>query len=106
MARQPGPPATYLAKDGTWPTGPFRADAPELTASTARYTAAVRAQLQQRGWTIARLASETGMTASWASRMLRGLTWPDLDAVVRIEQVLGVSLFPADRVWPTSDGNS
>lgn len=46
------------------------------------------------------------MTASWASRMLRGLTWPDLDAVVRIEQVLGVSLFPADRVWPTSDGNS
>lgn len=97
MSRQPDPPATYLAQDGTWPAGPFRTDAPELTAATAHYAAAIRTQLQRRGWTIARLASETEMTAGWASRMLRGLTWPDLDAVVRIEQVLGVRFFPADR---------
>ena len=37
------------------------------------------------------------MTASWASRMLRGLVWPDMDAVVHIEQVLQVSFFPEGR---------
>jgi transcriptional regulator with XRE-family HTH domain len=57
----------------------------------------VRAELKRRGWSIARLAREAGMTASWASRMLRGLAWADLDAVVRIEQVLQVSFFPEDR---------
>ena len=96
MTRQPSPPATYLAEGGTWPGGPFGPDAPVLTAAAAQYTASVRAALERRGWSIARLARETGMTASWASRMLRGLAWPDLDAVVRIEQVLGIRFFPED----------
>ena len=97
MTRQPSPPVTYLADGGIWPDGPFGPDAPVLTVAAARYTAAVRAELERRGWSIARLARETGMTASWASRMLRGLAWADLDAVVRIEQVLEVSFFPEDR---------
>lgn len=96
MARQYSPPATYLAEGGTWPGGPFGPDAPVLTEAAAQYTAAVRAGLERRGWSIARLARETGMTASWTSRMLRGLAWADMDAVVRIEQVLQVSFFPED----------
>lgn len=97
MTRQPSPPATYLAEGGTWPDGPFEPDAPVLTAAAARYTAVVRTELERRGWSIARLARETGVTTSWASRMLRGLAWADLDAVVRIERVLEVSFFPEDR---------
>lgn len=97
MTRQPSPPVTYLAEDAVWPDGPFGPDAPVLTAAAARYTAAVRAELERRGWSIARLARETDMTAAWASRILRGLTWPDFDAVVRIEQVLQISFFPEDR---------
>jgi ribosome-binding protein aMBF1 (putative translation factor) len=97
VTRQPDPPVTYLAEGGTWPDGPFHPNAPILTAATARYTTAVRAELKRRGWSIARLARETGMTASWASRLLRGLAWADMDAVVRIEQVLEVSFFPEDR---------
>jgi ribosome-binding protein aMBF1 (putative translation factor) len=96
VARQYPPPATYLAEGGTWPDGPFGPDAPVLTVAAAQYTAAVRAELERRGWSIARLARETGMTASWTSRMLRGLAWADMDAVVRIEQVLQVSFFPED----------
>lgn len=95
MTRQPSPPATYIV-EGTWPDGPFGPDAPVLTSAAARYTTAVRTELERRHWSIARLARETGMTAAWASRMLRGLAWPDLDAVVRIEQVLQLSFFPED----------
>lgn len=36
MSRQPDPPATYLAKDGTWPAGPFRAAAARLDYRPAR----------------------------------------------------------------------
>ena len=96
MTRQPSPPVSYLAEGGTWPDGPFGPDAPVLTSATARYSTAVRAELGRRRWSVARLARETEMTAAWASQMLRGLVWPDMDAVVRIEQVLQVSFFPED----------
>lgn len=97
MTRQPSPPVTYIVEGGTWPEGPFGPNAPVLTVAAARYTTAVRAELGRRGWSIARLAREAGMSAAWASRILRGLAWPDLDAVVRIEQVLQISFFPEDR---------
>ena len=94
MTRLPQPPAMYLLPSGRWPAGPFRADAPALTAATARYTAAVRAELDQRGWPITRLADQIGASPAWMSRMLRGLTWPDLDAIVRIEQLLHIRFIP------------
>ncbi len=64
VTRQPSPPVTYLAEGGTWPDGPFGPDAPVLTVATARYTTSVRAELERRGWSIARLARETAMTPS------------------------------------------
>ena len=97
MTSEPSPPATFLTEGGTWPSGPFRPDAPALTARAARYAAAVWAELERRGWSVDRLAFETELPASWLAQVLRGLDWPDLDVVVRIEMALGVSFFPEDR---------
>ena len=90
MTRQPYPPATYVMPGGGWPDGPFRSDAPTHTAPTAGFTAAVCVELARRGWSVAQLADRIGATARWTSRMLRGLTWPDLHAVICIEQVLDI----------------
>lgn len=60
VTRQPAPPATYLAEGSTWPDGPFHPDAPVLTAATARYTQAVRAE-----W-----SGDTGASPGWHAKQL------------------------------------
>lgn len=54
-----------------------------------RARAVVLAQLAQRGWDKARLASEAGIDYSTAGDFLNGNRWPRVPTLTKIDQALG-----------------
>ncbi|MCO5299794.1 MAG: helix-turn-helix transcriptional regulator [Candidatus Nanopelagicales bacterium] len=96
MARRPRkPPADYLTARGTWPEGPFRADAPPYVPVVAHIAAALLAALADRGLSQRALARDTGLTVSTINDLANGALIPDAATLATLEQHLGVTLWPS-----------
>jgi hypothetical protein len=89
-----GAPRSYLAEGGTWPTGPYRPDAPAATMVVADLIGAVLTQMSKRNWSPAALGAASGIGLERLYRLLSGEEWPDLDAIVSLERALAVRLWP------------
>jgi hypothetical protein len=89
-----GAPRSYLTECGTWPTGPYRPDAPAATMVVADLIGAVLMQMSKRNWSPAALAAASGIELKRLYGLLSGEEWPDLDAIVLLERTLAVRLWP------------
>ena len=58
-------------------------------ADAARFGAIVRRLRTQRGWTLRKLATRTGLSAAYVSIVERGENVPSLTTVLEIVEVLG-----------------
>lgn len=97
MARRPRkPPVDYLTARGTWPDGPYRADAPPCVTVVAHIAATLLAALAEQGLSQRALARQTGLTVSTINDLANGLLIPDAATLATLEHHLGVTL------WPTS----
>lgn len=95
MARKPRkPPADYLTARGTWPNGPFRADAPPYVAVVAHIADTLFTTLAEEGLSQRALARQTGLTVSTINDLANGLLIPDAATLATLEHDLGVTLWP------------
>ena len=90
-------PRAYLAPDGAWPEGPFRADTPVEVDYAAAVAVAVRMALDGRGWRITDLATRADLAPSTVSRLLSGRSWPDVYTIFKLEEVLQLEVWPRSR---------
>lgn len=84
-----GPPRSYLVS-GQWPTG--RIDEPVV----ARYVAAVSQSLQEAigSRPLREVARAADLQHTTVRALLAGEVWPDLVTIAKLEQALGVRLWP------------
>ena len=94
------PPCAYLAPRGTWPDGPFRADAPPDVDYVCAAAAAVETELARRGWSATHLARRAGIGPSTVSRLLAGQSWPDFVTMLALEHALEMTLWPRTAPKP------
>lgn len=91
-------PRTYVAR-GQWPTGTLRKDAP----ASARYGQVFVVRLQQAlkalgDPSIRLVAREAAVSRTTIERTLDGEVLPDFGAVARLEDWLGVDLWPGPEI--------
>jgi hypothetical protein len=80
-------PAAFVAEGGEWPEGPFLPSTPTYAITSATIVRQVLSHMGDRS--IRSLAAEATYDASALSRLLRGLTVPDLTTVLALEDALG-----------------
>lgn len=87
-----GPPRSYLVS-GEWPAGKVEGPA------EARYAAEVARRLANamEGQSLRATAREAGLDHTTVRALVEGVRWPDLITIARLEQALGV------RLWPDKD---
>lgn len=89
------PPTAYLTARGSWPDGPYRADAPPYVAVVAHIAHVLLAALPEQGLSQRGLARQTGLTVSTINDLVNGLLIPDAATIATLEHRLGVPLWPA-----------
>jgi transcriptional regulator with XRE-family HTH domain len=62
------------------------------SADAARFGAIVRRLRQQRGWTLRKLATRSGLSAIYVSIVERGGNVPSLTTVLELIEVLGADI--------------
>lgn len=93
-ARSYEEPRAFLARQGTWPVGPFAAGAPEYARVSAGIAAAVLRSMDEQRITQSRVASLAGLDKGSLSRLLAGRTVPDVATVAALERALDTDLWP------------
>ena len=93
--RVQGHPRDYL-RSGTWPDGTIRKGAPAAVWWAAeiskRLAAALDDDREQR--TLSELALEVDLARSTIYKMTDGSSWPDVVSIVKLQDALGVKLWP------------
>lgn len=87
-------PRGFLTPDGTWPTGPFRDDAPGYATRTAALTQRLVAALADTGESQRQVALAAGIDPGTLSRILSGQAVPDLGTIDALERALHKALWP------------
>lgn len=88
------PPASFIADNGLWPSGPFRAQTPAYASVTAALVARIAAVMEQRGLSLRAVAVPAGIDPTSLSRLLTGKVVPDLATIANLEQALDTDLWP------------
>lgn len=91
-------PRTYIVR-GQWPTGTLRADAP----ASARYGQVFVVRLQEAlsalgNPSVRLVAREAAVSRTTIERTLAGEVLPDFGAVARLEDWLGLDLWPGPEI--------
>jgi lambda repressor-like predicted transcriptional regulator len=60
--------------------------------------ARLRAALDRRGWSVARLSRESGVARFTIAKALAGEAWPDLLTIANLEKALDCDLWPGRDV--------
>ena len=60
--------------------------------------ARLKAALDQRGWSVARLSRESGVARFTIAKALSGEAWPDLLTIASLEKALDCDLWPGRNV--------
>lgn len=85
-----------LARDpDRWPEAAFDDPAAAVVQHIARTLAAA---LAERGMSLRTMAEATGVNRQTATQLLDGLSWPDVVTVCRLEDGLGLALWPGATV--------
>lgn len=58
----------------------------------------LKAALDQRGWSVARLSRESGVARFTIAKALSGEAWPDLLTIANLEKALDCDLWPGRDV--------
>lgn len=88
------PPASYIADDGLWPSGPFREETPAYACVTAGLVSRIAAVMDQRGLSLRAVAVPAGIDPTSLSRLLTGKVVPDLATIANLERALDTDLWP------------
>lgn len=91
-------PAEYLADpQDAFETGDLTHDAPPGAVAAQTIVRALTQAMTQQGRTLRTLAAATGINHTTIGRIIRGLTYPDVDTVARLQTALAVHLWPPDQ---------
>ena len=85
-------------QEGEWPEGTFNPEAPTAVA----YAVEISRRLEERlrGVSKVDLAREAGLERTTIYDVLSGRTWPDAITLAKLEEALGVRLWPDHPVPP------
>lgn len=89
-------PAAWLAPGGVWPDGPWAQDAPPAVAYAAHWAKGLQAALV--GINKSALCSAIDIKRDTLYDILNGTTWADTVTLVKLENELGVTLWPAQPI--------
>jgi transcriptional regulator with XRE-family HTH domain len=90
------------AQRGAWPTGPLKKGAPPSAAYAQAIVFTLRLAIGDRS--ISDIARSADVARSTVHDLLAGNTWPDLVTLVKLEGILGVTLWPRTPLR-SSDGD-
>ena len=88
-----GTPRQWLVH-GSWPTGVFRADTPEVVAYAVQLAITLDAALE--GLNKSAVASSANLARNTLYDLLSGNSWADMISIARLEEVLQTELWPAN----------
>lgn len=77
---------------------PERACTEPGVEAVRQISAALKAALAERGWSLRRLAAVSGVNRQAIANLLAGDSWPDIATVARLNSALDADL------WPTATG--
>ena len=93
------PPRQVSQDPEAWPDRP---QAEPGVEAVRQISAALRAALAERGWSLRRLAAVSGVNRQAIANLLAGDSWPDVATVARLNAALDAGLWPdmnaADRI--------
>lgn len=95
------PPASFVRDQGSWPRGPFVADAPAYALVTAGLVQRLSTIMAEQGMSLRAVAVPAGMDPTSLSRLLTGKVVPDLATIASLENSLDADLWPG-RLAPES----
>lgn len=85
-------PLSWVVDDGVWPDGPYFANTPVEVVYAAGIAVNLAAALE--GHPRAAVARRADVARSTLYDILGGKTWPDFVSLVKLGEVLGVTLWP------------
>ncbi|MEI2786170.1 MAG: helix-turn-helix transcriptional regulator [Candidatus Nanopelagicales bacterium] len=88
------PPASFVAPDGQWPTGPFIPGSPTYAIVTAAVVERLQSVMADRVLSLRAVAGPAGIDPTSLSRLITGKVVPDLATIANLEQSLDVDLWP------------
>lgn len=89
-----GPPAGFVAKEGSWPGGPFVPSAPAAVAVAAEISARLRSAIDDSGQSVTRVAAGLQVARTTVYDILNGTTFPDITTVANAERYFNRQLWP------------
>lgn len=87
-----GEPRQFLAS-GSWPDGPLVEDAPTAAVYAREISLRLQAALVSR--TKVEVAEAADLSRTTLHDMVTGRRWPDVVSLAKLEDVLGVRLWPS-----------
>ncbi|WP_419929638.1 helix-turn-helix domain-containing protein [Candidatus Poriferisocius sp.] len=109
--RRPKHPPRHWSISGEWPNAPLREGAPPSAALARGVASRLQRALEHnransRGPGSARkAAAATGLSITTITNILRGISWPDIDTVARLEKALDASLWGDEHLTGTRNSN-
>ena len=73
---------------------PDRPQAEPGIEAVRQISAALKAALAERGWSLRRVAAVSGVNRQAIANLLAGHSWPDIATVARLAAALDVDLWP------------
>lgn len=92
--RSKPPPGDFVTDDGSWPDGPFRADAPAYATRIAVLARRLIDEATERGWSQRALAEQTGVNLNTINYIYLGRVIPDTATLATLEAALDTTLWP------------
>lgn len=86
-------PKSYV--NGEWPDAVIRPGAPLAVHYMREIAVKIRDTMDERGLNAPDVAKMAGLERSTVRVVLAGNTWPDMVTLLKIEQALGITLWPA-----------
>lgn len=97
-----GGPSAY-AIGGAFPNSLFRRDSPSAVFWAAEIARRLRAALDEQS--VVQVANAAGVGRQTIYDVVRGKTWPDMVTIIRLQDCLGVSLWPEWAPGSQPDGH-
>lgn len=94
----PGPrshPATYVAKNGRFPHGPYKGSTPHEVYLAGGLAIRLRAKIGDES--IRYIAKTANLSPQTIFNILNGTTWPDLRTIAKLERTLGAKLWGSEH---------